>query len=322
MASKLLETIADSPTAIAALVDRIDSLETDHPCLFLDLEGVNLCRDGSISILTLLVQPSPAQKRVYLVDVYNMGRLAFNTPGKSDRTLKHILESPAIPKVLFDLRNDSDALYAHFNVALQGVEDVQLMENASRVNRSRERLSGLAKCIEFDSAPFLNILSRKKWELAKEEGDRLWNPRHGGSFEVFNARPLSPEIISYCVGDLRYLPQLRDLYWGKLTPAWKAKVAEETRNRVRCSQAADYVSQGPDKALGPPRWDEKRQAAALAMRTREESENDQTWETQKEVYHALDDQILVERVFEEFESSQLMEREEELRQIYGDAGDG
>jgi hypothetical protein len=37
---------------------------------------------------------------------------AFSTAGTNGQTLKTILESETIPKVFFDVRNDSDALYS------------------------------------------------------------------------------------------------------------------------------------------------------------------------------------------------------------------
>ena len=46
-------------------------------------------------------------------------------------SLKAILESPKTPKVFFDVRMDSDALYALFGVKLAGIIDLQLMEVAS-----------------------------------------------------------------------------------------------------------------------------------------------------------------------------------------------
>ncbi|KAH7016464.1 uncharacterized protein B0I36DRAFT_355252 [Microdochium trichocladiopsis] len=76
------------------------------------------------------------------------GGLGFNTSGKNGVTMKDILEDPAIPKVFFDVRSGADALYAHFNIALQGVEDVQLMENVARRRAIQEISHGLAKCVE------------------------------------------------------------------------------------------------------------------------------------------------------------------------------
>ena len=100
--------------------------------------------------------------------------------------MKDILQDDKIPKVFFDVRNDSEALFAHFGVALQGVEDVQLMESATRrTTGSRKFLSGLAKCVE------KNLLTSHgfdlaSWKAAKVKGERLFKAEHGGSYVVFN----------------------------------------------------------------------------------------------------------------------------------------
>lgn len=47
-------------------------------------------------------------------------------------SLQSILESPKTPKVFFDVRTDSDALFAQFGIKLAGIIDLQLMELASR----------------------------------------------------------------------------------------------------------------------------------------------------------------------------------------------
>jgi exonuclease 3'-5' domain-containing protein 1 len=99
------------------------------PTMYIDLEGVDLCREGSISILTLLVDTGIPSGCVYLVDVHTLGAQVFNTAGAKKKTLKDILQDKEIPKVFFDVRNDSDALFAHFGVALQGIADVQLLES-------------------------------------------------------------------------------------------------------------------------------------------------------------------------------------------------
>ncbi|KAF2685083.1 hypothetical protein K458DRAFT_449901, partial [Lentithecium fluviatile CBS 122367] len=118
--------------------------------------------------------------------------------------------------VFFDVRYDSDALCAHYSVALQGVEDVQLMESSSRVIASRKFLSGLNKCVEKDllSIPWedQSIAGRKRakdWKLTKEKGERLFKAEQGGSYEIFNQRPIPDEIIAYCVGAVQCLPGLR-----------------------------------------------------------------------------------------------------------------
>ncbi|KAL6406080.1 uncharacterized protein AUP68_10641 [Ilyonectria robusta] len=101
----------DNTAALSKMVDSLDGLPTVLPSMFIDLEGVNLSRHGTVSILQIYILPA---KCTYLIDVYTLRHECFSTPGENGRTLKEILESELIPKVFFDVRNDSDALHAHF----------------------------------------------------------------------------------------------------------------------------------------------------------------------------------------------------------------
>jgi exonuclease 3'-5' domain-containing protein 1 len=145
--AKLISTEVD----LARVLDQLNVSTTVPPHLYIDLEGINLSRHGSISILTLYDRSQP---HVYLVDVYTLGFAAFTTPSATCKTLpssdmdvidadslgmaphfitlKSILESQNIPKVFFDVRNDSDALFSCFGIRLQGVQDLQVMELASK----------------------------------------------------------------------------------------------------------------------------------------------------------------------------------------------
>jgi exonuclease 3'-5' domain-containing protein 1 len=181
--------------------------------MYIDLEGMDLCREGSLSILTLLIDTGIPTGRVYLIDVHTLGAQAFNTTGTKRKTLKDILQDEKIPKVFFDVRNDSDALFTHFGVALRGVQDVQLMESATRKTTvSRKFLSSLAKCDENNVLMIFSGSGQAGWKLAKEKGERLFKAEHGGSYEVFNQHPIPEDIISYCIGDDQYLPELRDRF--------------------------------------------------------------------------------------------------------------
>ncbi|MCJ1239609.1 hypothetical protein MMC14_007607 [Varicellaria rhodocarpa] len=114
----MASSIIDTPTAITNLLTVLANLPTNPPSLYLDLEGINLSRHGSISIIELFVFPL---NHVYLVDVHVLGEKAFSTLGSDSRTLKVILESTDILKVFFDVRNDFDALYSLFDIKLAGV---------------------------------------------------------------------------------------------------------------------------------------------------------------------------------------------------------
>jgi exonuclease 3'-5' domain-containing protein 1 len=158
-----------------------------------------------------------------------LGNKAFSTPGATGETLKGILESDSIPKVFFDVRNDSEALFSHFHINLAGIQDIQLMELATR-NFSKRCVNGLSKCIERDLP--LNAGERETWKRAKERGLELFAPERGGSYEVFNARPLPKEIKLYCIQDGQFMPRLWLQYDFKLTLVWARKVQQATKDMV------------------------------------------------------------------------------------------
>jgi len=208
--------------------------------LYLDLEGTNLSRNGTLTILTILVYPSRVTS---VIDVQTLGNLAFTTSGPDSKTtLKTILEDPNTPKYLWDVRNDADALWAHHRVRLAGVTDVQLLENASR-RGDKTYVNGLDKCVEYDLRPKFTELHR--WLKTKREVRALM--RDG----VFARRPLDATTIQYCANDVAYLPALRDLYAKKLDGPWMAKVMDESARRVAEACGPAYQPQSEAKKLGP-----------------------------------------------------------------------
>ncbi|KAK8869150.1 3' 5' exonuclease [Apiospora arundinis] len=241
--------LINTPAAIAALVDNLYDQPTTSPSLFLDLEGVNLSRHGSISILQIFVRP---QNRTYLVDVHTLGNRAFSTPGKACKeTLKGLLESDTIPKVFFDVRNDSDALFGNFQVDLAGIQDLQLMELATRAF-NRRHINGLSRCIERDCP--MTSGERHDWNHIKEQGVKLFAPEKGGSYEVFNERPLPEKVRLYCVQDVQFLPRLWSYYHAKLSEKWKTRVLAASKDRVILSQTPDFNGKGKHMALAPKDW--------------------------------------------------------------------
>ncbi|CAI7597102.1 unnamed protein product [Penicillium pancosmium] len=225
------------------LLDSLIGLPVDPPSLYFDLEGVNLGRAGSISLLLLHVAP---RSTTYIIDVHVLGAAVFSTRHNTRASLKIILESPDIPKGIFDIRNDSDALYSHYGI--------RLLELATR-DDSKEYLAGLAKCIQSNKK--LSDSAKKTWQLAKETGKRFFDPQIGGRYEVFNERPLKPEVLTYCRQDVDLLPSLWELYSCELrVPTngfWRTMVKEATEDRIKLSQSAGYDGQAKSKVCGP--WD-------------------------------------------------------------------
>lgn len=237
--------VVDTIESVAKLADAILNLPVSPPSLYFDLEGIKLSRYGSISLLNLYVLPSGI---VYIVDVHKLGAAAFCTEGDAKQSLKATLESETIPKVFFDVRNDSDALHCHFQVSLAGIEDLQLMEVATR-NGSKRLLNGLTNCISNDAG--LEPSQSFAWRLCKSVGIDMFAPEKGGSFEVFNERPLREAIVEYCAQDVILLPKLWSTYDSKLSPNWRASVTIAIRERIVKSQSPGYVPHGKHMALGP-----------------------------------------------------------------------
>jgi exonuclease 3'-5' domain-containing protein 1 len=245
-------TVVDSQPALIHLLDSILDLPVEPPSLYFDLEGIRLGRLGSISLISLHVAP---QSKTYIVDVNLLCGRAFSTLSTSSGcSLKTVLENRYIPKVFFDVRNDSDALYSHYQISLNGAIDLQLLELATR-GGSRKFVAGLAKCVENET--FMSDNAKRVWRETKEAVGRLYDPKRGGRFEVFNERPLRPDILQYCTCDVEILPSLWGVYSTKLRGpsygCWRSMIRQETQKRIKLSQSPHYDGQAQSKVYGP--WD-------------------------------------------------------------------
>ncbi|KAL4780329.1 ribonuclease H-like domain-containing protein [Aspergillus varians] len=243
-----LPKIIDTTAAIGELVELLTDVPNNPPSVYVDLEGINLSRHGSISIMQIFLLP---RNEVYLIDVHTLGQEAFSHHSTGGKTLKGILEDQNIQKAFYDVRNDSDALYAHFGVRLAGIQDIQLLELATR-SGSRRFVNGLARSIERDAG--LTWSEASTWKDIKDNGRRLFAPELGGSYEVFNARPLSEAIIRYCAQDVQILPKLWAVYNGKLSWRWEEKIQVATRDRINVYFQAGYTGVGRHMAQSPQGW--------------------------------------------------------------------
>jgi len=254
----------------------LEDLPVSPPSLYIDLEGAKLSRNGTIALLTLYILP---KKTVYLIDIHTLGARAFSTPataatasataplattsdtadltedaGKPATTLKFILESPEIPKVFFDVRNDSDTLFSHYAISLSCIHDIQLMELATTTHGSREHLLGLGKAIDYNASR-LNItpMQRQVCSAIKKAGIRLFSPERGGRCAVFEERPLSQAIEDYCVQDVVHMPGLWKLYESRMAEGafWWTMALEGAASRVDASHQAGYRPHGEHKRYGP-----------------------------------------------------------------------
>lgn len=106
---RLLELETNRPLPPPELLDdaavcgiRIGALIAAGAPVAVDFEGVNLCRQGKLC----LAQVATAAGQVFLLDVETLGESCF-----ARGRLRELLESPAVVKIGYDCRADSDALW-------------------------------------------------------------------------------------------------------------------------------------------------------------------------------------------------------------------
>ena len=235
------------------MLDTLDTLEaspTAQPTIFIDLEGVNLGREGQLCLIAI---HHTVSNRSFVVDVHSLGAAVFSTTALDGQTtLKSILESPSIPKGIFDVRNDSAALYHGFGIRVRCMHDVQLLEIVSRPQRgagSWKYRSGLGKAIRDHSD--MSAAEMNSWSTMKTTGVRLFAPDQGGTYEVFKQRPLAQVLIPYSVNDVIHLPQLYRKFSCTLTEKLRTDVKSETERAIVQTLSPLFNGKGSHMSVSP-----------------------------------------------------------------------
>jgi len=101
-----------------------------------DTEGHDLSRIGALTVACFLgydPNETPQDQISYVVDVQELGGKRAFEHSHEGKNLKSILESSTIRKLMFDVRADSDALYHQYGVRLRCVLDLQVYEQACKL---------------------------------------------------------------------------------------------------------------------------------------------------------------------------------------------
>ncbi|KAI0179698.1 hypothetical protein GGR52DRAFT_568466 [Hypoxylon sp. FL1284] len=133
--------VKSSETALG-LVKTLYDLPAKCPSIFLD---VGRFKDGKIVFLNVFI---PSQNTIYRVWIDGPYKANLSTKNAAGMSLDTILQSEPIPKVVFDVRGISKALFNHHEASLDGTWDLQLMELASRdPEQSKKYVVGFTKCV-------------------------------------------------------------------------------------------------------------------------------------------------------------------------------
>lgn len=206
----------------------VDQLST-HKELAMDVEGVDLCRNGAIA----LIQMCTFDGQIVIFDIAALGQDAFNLGG-----LKALLESQTVCKVIYDGRADADALYHRHGVQLQYAFDLQV-QHALRYSSSNDRyVKGLQRCL--DDSGVVPLVDKLHVARQKDEGKRLFVQEMGGRPDVWMIRPLPNILIEYAACDVKYLLRIKAVWSGPSSNA----VFRVTKDRLQLAIRAVAPAKG------------------------------------------------------------------------------
>ena len=145
-------------------------------------------------------------------------------------------------KLMFDCRHDADALWHLYGVFLDGVLDLQLMDVLLRrslhtsdfpvqsrkghmIQKGVERLNGYGSCATYHVAELKHEMT-----AFKTVGKTLLQHRN----DLWNARPMTEEMLGYCCVDTAPMFRLFDSLSGKMLskyrgPEYVRKAREASR---------------------------------------------------------------------------------------------
>ncbi|KAF7512893.1 hypothetical protein GJ744_011996 [Endocarpon pusillum] len=203
----------------------LDMLPTSHePRLSIDLEGLDLGKKkGEIHLVQLY---DSFCHHLYIIDVCTLGPAAFSTPASDGKmTLRKILESDWILKLICDVRSDARALFQEFKIHLHGIKDIQNIELASRRDPTERRWrKGLSRLIERYAD--LSTEQMNKSQAYKNNGRYLCQDY---GFVQFSVRPLRKDLTVYAANDVLYLPRI-----------YSNLIKDMSLERVRSADASNH----------------------------------------------------------------------------------
>jgi hypothetical protein len=222
------ELLVNTENAFIAAVEALSC----HRELAFDCEGVHLGRKGALTVISLLGLDDgngdfcDGKLRIaYIFDVQTLtGERVFSR--EAPHNLRGLLEDLEVTKVTYDCRQDSDALFHQFGVTLRGVLELQVLDQAVRLQKREELPCPSSLYVKDPIPPLLQSMSAMVQRYCalsasgnkssiesvtnafaglggttKHSGQRLAGP-HKQNPSVWGERPLLPDAILYAAGDL------------------------------------------------------------------------------------------------------------------------
>lgn len=116
----------------------------------------------------------------------------------------------------------------------------------SQAGEYRRLVNGLKRVL----ATHVPACQREQVSGIKQRGLHLFAPELGGSYAVFQQRPLSKDIVDYCCADVAFFPLLEQELYDRLSAGGKEWVARRSRERVEMCRGPAF-KHGREMALAP-----------------------------------------------------------------------
>jgi len=186
----------------AYLVCKILRQGSYHVMAF-DLEGVNLGRQGQVTLLQLAVD----ETCVFCFDILMLGPALMGP-----NFLGPLFMSPHMVKLCFDCRVDGDVLQTHFGINAPHIYDIQVLYTLLFQANNDRFLKGLRHVLQ--TSGIITCPQRLQHILtAKTKIKTLM----AGNANLFLMRPVTTELLQYCSSDVVFLLRMYTC-WHHLIP--------------------------------------------------------------------------------------------------------
>lgn len=169
----------------------INDIIENKQIIAVDCEGVNLGVKGTVTLVQIAILPPKDMPfifpKIYLFDV-------FINPEFLEGSLKKLLESEEIIKIIHDVRNDAAALYFQHGIILKNVFDTQVA-HAVIQQQNQGKPAYKAKYIS------LNLLCESYGGPVNPKKDQL-KKYYRKDQRFWSHRPLTDEMILYAAHDV------------------------------------------------------------------------------------------------------------------------
>lgn len=207
-----------SPRVIHAFTEEIEkelaAVFTDVATLALDAEGVDLSRDGRISVVQLATP-----QVCFLFDVLDK---APEDPLVA--WLRGPLEDSNVLKIIHDCRMDSDALHHKLHITLTNVHDTSCWMNATSMTGRQYNLN--------------NTLKYFGLAVNGARDGNVYKDNHA----FWAARPLTEQMIKWASGDVLVMFELHRCQLERTNSVIKARAETMTEHHLTDARSANIAT--------------------------------------------------------------------------------